>query len=370
MADTLPRKLKVFLCHAKEDKIVVRELWDRLIKESWVEPWFDEEHLLPGDDWRLVIQSEVRTADIVIVFLSKKSTTKDGFVHAEVNYALEVANEKQRGAIFIIPILLEDDCHVPYDVRRLHVLDFASVGSKTIAYGKLIGSFRKKIEQLQEQDIVLSKDSFTSLLDQGKEPKPIESISTTPVLAIKKGTSLYMKTQSYGWATCKTPGLLIYIIDISKSMDTLIAGKRKIDLVTVLLEKTFQNIIRQSAKKNKVFPTYKIGVYAYGDEAHNIYAGLKTLDEQSAMGAPQFKTMNQSANTANAFAAVLKLLESELINMQDSPPPLICHITDDKYMGDDPQPYATKIMATRTNIGKTLLQNIGSHPFGCGQEVI
>jgi len=42
------RKLKVFLCHASQDKPVVRELYQRLLAEDWIEPWLDEEKLLPG----------------------------------------------------------------------------------------------------------------------------------------------------------------------------------------------------------------------------------------------------------------------------------------------------------------------------------
>jgi len=44
------RKLRVFLCHASQDKPVVRELYQRLNAEGWIDPWLDEEKLLPGQD--------------------------------------------------------------------------------------------------------------------------------------------------------------------------------------------------------------------------------------------------------------------------------------------------------------------------------
>ncbi len=34
MAD--PRKLRVFLCHASQDKLIVRELYQRLLAEGWI----------------------------------------------------------------------------------------------------------------------------------------------------------------------------------------------------------------------------------------------------------------------------------------------------------------------------------------------
>jgi len=48
---TTDRKLRVFLCHASQDKPIVRELYQRLDAEGWIDPWLDEEKLLPSQDW-------------------------------------------------------------------------------------------------------------------------------------------------------------------------------------------------------------------------------------------------------------------------------------------------------------------------------
>ena len=42
------RKLRVFLCHASQDKPIVRELYQRLLAEGWIDPWLDEKKLLFG----------------------------------------------------------------------------------------------------------------------------------------------------------------------------------------------------------------------------------------------------------------------------------------------------------------------------------
>ncbi|GAB4504766.1 MAG: hypothetical protein Fur0043_17600 [Anaerolineales bacterium] len=42
-------KLKVFLCHASEDKPLVRELYERLRADGFA-PWLDSEALLPGKE--------------------------------------------------------------------------------------------------------------------------------------------------------------------------------------------------------------------------------------------------------------------------------------------------------------------------------
>ena len=43
---TEKRLLKVFLCHASQDKPIVRELYQRLLAEGWIDPWLDEEKFI------------------------------------------------------------------------------------------------------------------------------------------------------------------------------------------------------------------------------------------------------------------------------------------------------------------------------------
>ena len=101
------KKLKVFLCHSALDKDDVRELYHNLINKGF-EPWFNEEDLLPGQDWKREISRAVSTSDIVLVCLSRQSINKKGYVHKEIKIALDVADEQPEGTIFLVPIRLED----------------------------------------------------------------------------------------------------------------------------------------------------------------------------------------------------------------------------------------------------------------------
>ena len=65
MANT--RQLRVFLCHASQDKPAVRELYKRLSAENWIDPWLDEENLLPGQDFDFEIIKALRDADAIII---------------------------------------------------------------------------------------------------------------------------------------------------------------------------------------------------------------------------------------------------------------------------------------------------------------
>ncbi len=112
------RPLRVFLCHASQDKPSVRSLYKQL-KSNDVDPWLDEEKLIPGQNWRLEIPKAVRSSDVIVVCLSRNSISKEGFVQSEIKTALDVAAEKPEGTIFIIPLRLEE-CEVPESLHHLH----------------------------------------------------------------------------------------------------------------------------------------------------------------------------------------------------------------------------------------------------------
>lgn len=121
MASEAKRPLKVFLCHASGDKLPVRDLYKRLTMEG-VDAWLDKEKLLPGQDWQVEIPRAVREADVVVVCLSNGSITKEGYVQKEIKSALDIADEKPEGSIFLIPARLED-CPVPERLSRWQWVD-------------------------------------------------------------------------------------------------------------------------------------------------------------------------------------------------------------------------------------------------------
>jgi len=116
------RRLNVFLCHSSGDKVAVRQLYDRLRSISYVSPWLDEKSLLPGQDWDLEIAKAVRVADCVVVCLSQSSINKEGYVQKEIGFALDAAQEKPEGTIFLIPVRLEE-CQPPMRLERWHYVN-------------------------------------------------------------------------------------------------------------------------------------------------------------------------------------------------------------------------------------------------------
>jgi len=139
-------KLRIFLCHALEDKPNVRYLYDRLSSEGWIEPWLDERNILPGQEWDTEIELAVENADVVIVFLSNLSIKKEGYVQRELKYILDIALEKPEGTIFIIPLRL-DSCKPPRRVRTWQYVDFFPEDQRDATYQRLLQALRVRLDQ-------------------------------------------------------------------------------------------------------------------------------------------------------------------------------------------------------------------------------
>jgi hypothetical protein len=116
--------MRVFLCHSSGDKKRVRELHQLLARDGFA-PWLDEQDLLPGQDWNTEIKKAVRLSEIVLVCLSKSSITKQGFVQKEIKFALDVADEKPDGLLYIIPVRIEE-CTVPERLSQWQWVDLFS----------------------------------------------------------------------------------------------------------------------------------------------------------------------------------------------------------------------------------------------------
>lgn len=141
------RKLKVFLCHATQDKPIVRDLYQRLASKDWIDPWLDEEKLLPGQKWNIEIPKAVEAADVVIICLSTNSVSKEGYAQRELSFALDVALSKPEETIFIIPLRF-DDCQPPSRLHDWHYANYFPPERRDWAFGRLIKSLEVRVEEL------------------------------------------------------------------------------------------------------------------------------------------------------------------------------------------------------------------------------
>jgi|SRR5688572_16893747 hypothetical protein len=135
----LSKRLRIFLLYARSDQEAVHRLYKRIVRDG-ASVWFDQEKLLPGQDWECEIRKAILSSDIVIVCLSKQFNKQGGYRHQELRIALKKANALPTGQIFIVPARL-DNCDTPEPLGRWQRVDLFETGG----YKKLMSALKEHI---------------------------------------------------------------------------------------------------------------------------------------------------------------------------------------------------------------------------------
>lgn len=123
--------LKIFISYASGDREKAQELHAWLASQG-TDPWIDTENLLPGQDWKMAISQALDETDLILLCLSKKSVSREGYVQKEMRLALDRALEIPPGEIFLIPARFEE-VDLPYSLRDFQWVDlYAESGMKKL----------------------------------------------------------------------------------------------------------------------------------------------------------------------------------------------------------------------------------------------
>lgn len=171
----LNRPLRVFLVHSSYDKPLVRELYQKLRAESWIQPWLDEEELYPGQDWNIEIEKAVEASDVILVCLSNNSVTKEGYVQRDIRIALDYADYKPEGTLYIIPVRLEES-DPPRRLRAWQYADYFPESQRERAFQRLLVSLKRRADSL---DLKFDESTFK------KEDKIAQKNDSFPVKSSK-----------------------------------------------------------------------------------------------------------------------------------------------------------------------------------------
>jgi uncharacterized protein YegL len=162
-------------------------------------------------------------------------------------------------------------------------------------------------------------------------------------------------------ATALSPALVIYLLDVSKSMNEQFDGSSKISHVNEALNKVIAQMVERSTKGELIAERYHLAMSAYSDTPNDLFGGIMTIREIAKKGRIELPTLNLT-DTAAAFAWARDLLKSELPKRNGHNPthpvPMVCHLTDGYYTGDDPEPIARDILQMTTDDGNVLIENI------------
>ncbi|MBF8276830.1 MAG: hypothetical protein HW406_212 [Candidatus Brocadiaceae bacterium] len=105
---------KTFVSYARADKDMARRVFNCLKETEGIEPWFDEESLLPGAKWRPEIRKAIRESDYFLALVSSNSNKGRGVRHSELDQALNILQEFPINERYLIPVRL-DECEMPRD---------------------------------------------------------------------------------------------------------------------------------------------------------------------------------------------------------------------------------------------------------------
>jgi hypothetical protein len=114
----------VFISYAREDLPAVQKL-KAALDAAGITTWFDLERLEGGDDYDRKIQRNVARCSYFIPVVSATTQRRlEGYFRREWSYAIDRARNIAEGAMFILPVCIDDtgeaDAHVPDRFRALH----------------------------------------------------------------------------------------------------------------------------------------------------------------------------------------------------------------------------------------------------------
>jgi hypothetical protein len=114
--------IRPFISYAREDRDTARRIASDL-RLLGCEPWIDVDNLLPGDEWKPAIHDAIGHSSHFVALISCHSVDKRGFVQRELRQALELLDEFPPGALFVIPVRLDNTTPKHIRLRQLHWVD-------------------------------------------------------------------------------------------------------------------------------------------------------------------------------------------------------------------------------------------------------
>ncbi len=112
----------VFLSYCRDNAKAVAKLREDLIAAG-EQVWWDQE-ILPGQDWRLAIRQAMKASYAVVLCLSKEAQARaTSGIYPEALDAIDAYRQHAPGAVFLIPVRL-NECEIPpFEISATRLLD-------------------------------------------------------------------------------------------------------------------------------------------------------------------------------------------------------------------------------------------------------
>jgi hypothetical protein len=155
------RRFRLLMCCGAADAERVRGYCDRL-NSPHLEARVLVDGLLGGSDLKLEMQDVVRQAQLVLVFISRRSVARTGRFQKVILAALDRAQEKPPREIFLIPVRL-DDCETHLRLKPLQHIDvFQDAGWERLS-NEIHGHLDRYREGVKHREGTLSQVAARSM---------------------------------------------------------------------------------------------------------------------------------------------------------------------------------------------------------------
>lgn len=146
----------IFISYTNQDQARVIPFYERLSTAGF-NAWMDCKKIKPGQNWDFEIRRAFNRANIVVLFVSKNSEQKRGYIQREVKLALKNLEEQLPDDIYLIPVLLDTDIERPEHLSHLQMTHGYEIGGAEAiedAVRYQLERYGVAIKKLQEEEHV------------------------------------------------------------------------------------------------------------------------------------------------------------------------------------------------------------------------
>lgn len=147
---------KIFISYSRSDTEYVSTLVQAFRKQGF-DVWFDK-NIITGSDWDDTIEEEIKSADALVIILSKASVKSDN-VKDEMSFAMSLGKS-------VNPIKIED-CVIPMRLARKQFLDFTKMGHEA-GFERLVKDIHSNLDY--NEKVVVEKGTFVPPVKQQINP--------------------------------------------------------------------------------------------------------------------------------------------------------------------------------------------------------
>lgn len=139
----------IFISYARDDKNRVLEFY-HFLKQMGFNVWMDCQQLKGGQDWEFEINRTIEKSLVILVFLSRHSVSKIGYVQTELKLALQKASRHPEGDVCIIPVMLDNDAKIPNSIKSMHCISGNEPNATELIANSINYAVAQRGDKLQE----------------------------------------------------------------------------------------------------------------------------------------------------------------------------------------------------------------------------